>query len=76
MKVTKKFALQLQGLINDLTMASDAVSRQCAKDKPDTDRIEFWMADHDVTILKLRSLLGVHVAATYAEIQTQYQEAA
>lgn len=69
MAISKKQATKIANLINDLTMASDAISRQCAKATPDTDRIDFWMQDHDATVLKLRGVLGVYVTATYLEIE-------
>lgn len=75
-KLSKKQATIIANLITDLTMASDAVSRQCAKETPDSKALTFWMADHDATVLKLREALGLYVTGTYAEIRTELAEAA
>ena len=72
--LSKKQAKLIANLITDLTMASSAVSRQCAKDKPDSKSLRFWMNDHDSTILKLREVLGVKIEDTYAELREQMVE--
>ena len=68
-KLSKKQANQIAALISDLTMASAAVARQCAKEQPDGKALSFWMNDHDSTILKLREVLGTHVTDTYNELR-------
>lgn len=68
-KLSKKQANIIANLISDLTMASDAVARQCAKETPDSKSLQFWMDDHDSTILKLREVLGTYVASTYNELR-------
>ena len=70
-KLSKKQALEIASLISDLDMATGAVSRQCAKEKPDADRLTFWMQDKDATLLKLRAILGVSIQETYQEIRQQ-----
>ena len=70
-KLTKKQALAIANLISDLDMAAGAVSRQCAKEQPDGDRLTFWMNDKDATLLKLRAILGVKIQDTYEELRLE-----
>ena len=74
--ISKKQAKLIANLITDLTMASDAVTRQCTKDRPDGKVLTFWMNDHDSTMLKLREVLGVKIKDTYAELREQLSVAA
>jgi hypothetical protein len=74
MKISKKNATAIALLIRDMDMASGAISRQCAKDRPDSKALNFWMADHDRSVLKLREVLGVKIQDTYEELRDALSE--
>jgi len=74
MKISKKTATAIALLIRDMDMASGAISRQCAKENPDSKALNFWMGDHDRTVLKLREVLGVKIQDTYEELRDALSE--